>query len=76
MVICIFTKICATILFQFFFSFQTRVSGDSTCSPLASAVCGSFAGGIAAALTTPLDVTKTRIILMQQVSWKISLFLF
>nr|XP_054769952.1 S-adenosylmethionine mitochondrial carrier protein-like [Lytechinus pictus] len=28
-----------------------------------SAVCGSFAGGIAAAVTTPLDVMKTRIML-------------
>ena len=50
-----------------FLVFQTTVSGDSACSPLTSAVCGSFAGAIAAALTTPLDVAKTRIILMQVV---------
>ena len=58
------------VVFEIVYYFQTRVSGDSTCSPLASAACGSFAGGVSAALTTPLDVTKTRIILMQQVSWK------
>lgn len=40
-------------------------SGDAPCSPLNSAIYGSFAGGTAAALTTPFDVAKTRIILMQ-----------
>lgn len=33
-----------------------------------AAVCGSVAGGVAAALTTPLDVLKTRIMLETQVS--------
>merc|ERR1719321_1083591 len=32
-------------------------------SPLQGAACGSFAGCIAAALTTPLDVASTRIML-------------
>mmetsp|Transcript_10695 Transcript_10695/g.23678 ORF Transcript_10695/g.23678 Transcript_10695/m.23678 type:complete len:294 (-) Transcript_10695:349-1230(-) len=32
-------------------------------SPLQAATCGSFAGAIAAAITTPLDVVKTRLML-------------
>jgi len=32
-------------------------------SPWQSSICGAFSGGIAAAVTTPLDVAKTRIIL-------------
>nr|XP_041574800.1 S-adenosylmethionine mitochondrial carrier protein isoform X1 [Taeniopygia guttata] len=33
-----------------------------------SAVCGAFAGGFAAAVTTPLDVAKTRIMLAKSLS--------
>uniref|UniRef100_A0A0N5AWR2 S-adenosylmethionine mitochondrial carrier protein n=1 Tax=Syphacia muris TaxID=451379 RepID=A0A0N5AWR2_9BILA len=33
------------------------------CSPFESAACGSVAGSIAGAITTPLDVAKTRIML-------------
>lgn len=35
-------------------------------SPLKGALCGSFAGGIAAAITTPLDVLKTRLMLSKE----------
>jgi solute carrier family 25 (mitochondrial S-adenosylmethionine transporter), member 26 len=35
-------------------------NGGSTCSPELAAVCGSVAGGTAAAITCPLDVVKTR----------------
>ncbi|GMM47904.1 Pet8 protein [Pichia kluyveri] len=35
-------------------------------SPLKGALCGSFAGGIAAAITTPLDVLKTRLMLNKE----------
>lgn len=33
--------------------------------PWQGAVCGAVAGGVAAAITTPLDVVKTRIMLAQ-----------
>jgi len=34
-------------------------------NPIQSAMCGSFSGAIAAAITTPIDVAKTRLMLLQ-----------
>ncbi|VDK53339.1 unnamed protein product [Anisakis simplex] len=42
-------------------SYPRRKKRD--CTPLESAACGSISGSIAAAITTPLDVAKTRIML-------------
>nr|CDP93622.1 Bm3015, isoform b [Brugia malayi] len=38
------------------------------CTPLESAACGSVSGSIAAAMTTPFDVVKTRIMLSENSS--------
>lgn len=38
-------------------------SGQDQATPIQSSICGAFAGGFSAAITTPLDVAKTRIML-------------
>lgn len=40
----------------------TTYTGN-TCSPIVVAACGALSGGVAAAVTTPLDVAKTQIML-------------
>ena len=40
-------------------------AGNGPIASYESAACGSFAGGVAAAITTPLDVAKTRIMLAE-----------
>ncbi|XP_026750541.2 S-adenosylmethionine mitochondrial carrier protein homolog [Galleria mellonella] len=43
-----------------------RQHNDGQISTLQSALCGSVAGGFAAAVTTPLDLAKTRIMLAEE----------
>lgn len=52
-------------LWEYFKLQWTDITGlEST--PFTVAICGAVAGGIAAGLTTPLDVAKTRIMLAEQ----------
>mmetsp|Transcript_50733 Transcript_50733/g.122366 ORF Transcript_50733/g.122366 Transcript_50733/m.122366 type:complete len:329 (-) Transcript_50733:156-1142(-) len=41
----------------------TQYRDGNPVNPVQAAACGSFSGGIAAAVTTPLDVVKTRLML-------------
>lgn len=49
------------------------LEGDTKLSLAKGAICGSIAGGIAAAATTPLDVIKTRMMLSKERTGVISL---
>ncbi|CAF1579771.1 unnamed protein product [Rotaria magnacalcarata] len=49
-------------LWEFFKEYQS-IKQAYPVSPWQGALCGSIAGGIAASITTPLDVAKTRIML-------------
>lgn len=64
------TTVCREIPFSFIqFPIWERLKqivrnrNDGQCSPLQGATCGALAGGFSAAVTTPLDVAKTRIML-------------
>lgn len=58
----------ACIQFPLYEQFKLRfVERNSKFASLQASLCGMVAGGIAAAITTPLDVMKTRIMLTTKV---------
>lgn len=59
-------------LWEYFKLNWTEFTG-TTLTPWSVAICGAIAGGISAAITTPLDVAKTRIMLADHVSTNMSM---
>jgi solute carrier family 25 (mitochondrial S-adenosylmethionine transporter), member 26 len=49
-----------------YFKANWEVRTNTPLSPVSVSICGAVAGAIAAAITTPLDVAKTRIMLADQ----------
>ena len=55
-------------IWEFFKSEIARRQGRKTCTPSEATLSGAVAGGIAAFLTNPLDVAKTRVMLAERES--------